>query len=112
MSKKPVILFFVDGFVASPEELSQGGNIPNATVHYRNAQQVAYDENPEPCDGVFGAVPPSYKHLPSAKEAVAKYEESLQAKKKASGDVEAPKPSPGAKKPYEKREASVAEKSK
>lgn len=98
--KKPVILFFVDGFVATPEQISQGDNMPGATVHYRNAQQIRPDDNLEPADGVFGAVPESYQGYPSAKDAVTDYQNRLDSLKKASGDVEAPKSSGGPKKPF------------
>lgn len=109
----PLILFFINGPVATPDEIEQGDNIPGARVQYRNAQMIHPEDPLEPCDGTFGAVPESYKDFPSAKEAVEKYSNALKEKKKASGDQEAPPaPAPGtAKKPFEAR-SDATEKAK
>lgn len=97
--KQPFVLFFLAGMVPTPQELADAGKL-RARVGYRNASVVQPEDAPEPCDGVAGAVPPTYKKFPTAEEAIAAYDRKLEeAAKKADAAVGKPpvaKPGPGA----------------
>ena len=100
----PRILFFIKGVMPSVEaqEIAEQYG-PN--VAFRNAHFVSDTEAPEACDGVAGDVPERYKKLPTAEEALKKFEEARKvaaetakknkAKREAEQDkTEAPKTEP------------------
>lgn len=89
---RPVLFLFINGFVASKEEIEEQSKYPDATVYLKNSQMINSDTAIRPADGVFGTVPPQYKEYPSAAEAMAKYRKVVVAAQKASGDKEAPEP--------------------
>lgn len=99
--KQPFVLFFLAGMVPTPEELVEAGKL-RARVGYRNASVVSPEDAPEPCDGVAGKVPPTYRKFPTADAAIAAYDKKLaEAAKKAESTVGKPPvaksaPGPGA----------------
>lgn len=77
---KPLkILFFIGDSSPTAEEQLAAASI-NANVCYRNARYIDPKGALEACDAVAGAVPPSYRSLPSAAEALAKRTLELAAK--------------------------------
>lgn len=90
LSLKPAkILFFVDGFAPTPDDIKAAGAI-NGQVCFRNARAITAEGSIEECDGVAGKVPPTYSKLPTAEEAVAKREAAIAALAAKVGDSPAP----------------------
>lgn len=97
MLKMPKILYFCKTGLPTVEERQEAAHIKGQVV-FRNASAIA-DANesvsPEECDGVAGEVPEIYEGFPSAEEAFANYERSLQEKADLVADEKAPRSSPG-----------------
>ena len=88
--KPAKILYFVDGVSPTPEDFEAASKM-QAQVVFRNARAVPPEGALEECDGVAGAIPPTYAELPSAEEAVAAKAEEIAALAKKVGDEPAPK---------------------
>lgn len=88
--KPAKILFFVDGVAPSNEDFETASKL-TAQVVFRNARAVPAEGALEECDGVAGAVPPSYAELPTAEDAIAAHAEKIAALSKRVGDTPAPK---------------------
>lgn len=71
MQKLPKILYFIEGSVATAAEQLEIDSI-HANVSLRNASMINPEWTAEACDGVAGAVPESYAHMPNQAEALAK----------------------------------------
>ena len=68
--KLAVILYFVDGYAPTPEDLIKAQEL-GGDIKFRNARMVDVDsdEGLEECDGVAGAVPSNYaEKYPRAEE--------------------------------------------
>lgn len=89
MSNKLKILFFVNGATASKENLLEAQKF-NANVQFRNATKIGKDDKVEPCHGVAGAVPETYKGFPKAEDAIADFEKKLEEALKETGEEKAP----------------------
>lgn len=78
MKRYPRILFFIKGTLPSAEAMEVAEKYgPN--VAFRNANFVPSSGAIEKCDGVAGEVPETYKELPTAEEALKKFEEDRKA---------------------------------
>jgi hypothetical protein len=88
--KPAKILYFVDGVSPTPEDFEAASKL-TAQVVFRNAQAVPAEGALEECDGVAGAIPPTYAELPTAEDAIKTVSEKLAALAKLVGDSPAPK---------------------
>lgn len=88
--KKPLIVFFVDGLVATPDEIIASQQYSVGKVRMQNARLVT--EVDPGVDGVAGTIPPAYKGYKTAEEALVEYGKALEAIRKASKDSVAPTP--------------------
>ena len=88
--KPAKILFFVQGVAPTAEDFEAASKL-TAQVVFRNAQAVPAEGALEECDGVAGAIPPTYAELPTAEEAIKTVSEKLAALAKKVGDEPAPK---------------------
>lgn len=78
MKRYPRILYFIKGVMPSAEAQEVAEEYgPN--VAFRNANFVPSSGALEACDGVAGDVPDTYKDLPTAEEALSKFEEERKA---------------------------------
>lgn len=87
--KAPVILYFIAGVRPTKEDILKSTKL-RGKVSYRNASAVGSEEACEPCDGVSGAVPDTYKKHPSAEQAIATYDADFEAASKLIEDSPAP----------------------
>jgi len=85
--KAPKILFFIDGFQPSPDDLAAASEIAGQ-VCFRNARVIPSEGALEACDGVAGHVPPTYKKLPTVAQAIKAHAAKVKALKQ--GDSPAP----------------------
>lgn len=93
----PLILYFFAASKPTVEELQEVSKI-RGRVQHRTAEYVEDDHKPEPCDGVAGTIPKPYAKLPTAEQAMKKYDDELAKIATATGDQKpkAPKAPPGA----------------
>lgn len=85
--KAPKILYFIDGFQPSPQDMEAASEI-TGQVCFRNARVIPAEGSLEACDGVAGAVPATYKKLPTAAQAMKAHAAKVKALKQ--GDSPAP----------------------
>lgn len=85
--KAPKILYFVDGFQPTSEDISAASEITGQVV-FRNARVIPAEGALEACDGVAGKVPAPYKKLPTAEQAIKAHAAKVKALKH--GDSPAP----------------------
>ncbi len=85
--KAPKILFFIDGFQPTPDDMAAAAEIAGQ-VCFRNARVIPSEGSLEACDGVAGAVPATYKKLPTAAQAIKSHGAKVKALKQ--GDSPAP----------------------
>lgn len=108
MKRYPRILYFIKGVMPSAEAQEVAEEFgPN--VAFRNANFVPSSGALEACDGVAGDVPETYKNLPTAEEAIEKFEAERKAanEKNAKRDAERKKQAEAEKKAKEQAEADA-----
>lgn len=88
--RRPRILMFIDGPTPNKQDIQTVAKMGSVDVAYRNANAIDPTGNLETCDGVAGAVPPSYEHLPNPAEAIKIREKDQAEMLKASGDDKSP----------------------
>jgi hypothetical protein len=98
LPKKPLVLYFINGFQHTVDELIDAQKYSLAKVEYRNALLV---EGEEPDVAGVAAmhkstIPPCYAKYPTAQEAIDEYQDAIAAMRKASGDQLAPEPTTSA----------------
>lgn len=110
MKRYPRILYFIKGVMPSAEAQEVAEEYgPN--VAFRNANFVPSSGALEACDGVAGDVPETYKNLPTAEEAIEKFEAERKAanEKNAKRDAERKEQAEAAKAEAEKKAKEQAE---
>lgn len=89
-NKLAKILYFIIGPLPTLKDEEAAEKI-KANVVFRNAEHVPKLKHAiEICDGVAGAVPEAYKHLPTPSEAIKKKEAEVKKKTDIVGDSPAP----------------------
>lgn len=78
--KSPKIIYFIQRPVPTPEQREEAASLGVSTITFRNASFIGPQETCEKCDGVIGHVPATYKHLPSAQEAIAAWKAGMKPK--------------------------------
>jgi hypothetical protein len=93
--KSPKILYFTESY--SPTVADQLAVVDlGISVSFRNATFAGGDAGVEPCDGVMGAVPSNYEHLPSGEDALKAYKTALKKLHSGLGESLAPNKAPKA----------------